>query len=116
MSIHSDIVSAQDLLGIPLAPPGGAQQALTIGNVATADDGHVEQRIVSKYNGSPTVILDVNRVITADEINSTAVARVQVAEIAKKYPAVKFEEIDAPAEYTQASLTASCRASPKASC
>jgi HAE1 family hydrophobic/amphiphilic exporter-1 len=105
VSIQSSIVSAQDLLGIPLAPPLGAQRALTIGNVATADDGHVEQRIVSKYNGSPTVILDVNRVITSDEINSTAVARAQVAEIAKKYAAVKFEEIDAPAEYTQASLT-----------
>jgi HAE1 family hydrophobic/amphiphilic exporter-1 len=105
VSIRSNIVAAADLLGIPVAPLNGALRGLTIGNVATADDGHVEQRIVSKYNGAPTVILDVNRVITSDEINSTAVARAQVAEIAKRYPAVKFEEIDAPAEYTQASLT-----------
>ncbi|HEY0395722.1 MAG TPA: efflux RND transporter permease subunit [Candidatus Elarobacter sp.] len=105
VSIRSSIVRANDLLGIPLAPPRGAQRELTIGHVATAEDGHVEQRIVSKYNGAPTMILDVNRVITADEINSTAVARADVAKIAKKYPAVKFEEIEAPAEYTQASLT-----------
>src|ERR1700694_1178224 len=87
VSIRSSIVRAEDLLGIALAPPRGAQRELTIGQVATAEDGHVEQRIVSKYNGAPTVILDVNRVITADEIRSTAVARVQLAAIAKKYPA-----------------------------
>ncbi|BDE05617.1 hypothetical protein WPS_08930 [Vulcanimicrobium alpinum] len=108
VSIRSDIVQASDMLGIPLAVPSltGASNpnGLKIGNVATTEDGHVEQRIVSKYNGSPTVILDVNRVIRSDEIHSTEVARARLAEIAKRYPAVKFEEIDAPAEYTQASL------------
>ncbi len=105
VSIRSNIVRPADMLGIPLVPPRGAQTSLTVGSVATAEDGHVEQRIVSKYNGAPTMVLDVNRVITADEINSTAVARAELAKIAKKYPAVKFEEIDVAAEYTQASLT-----------
>ena len=105
VSIRSNIVRAEDMLRLPLAPPRGAPTSLKIGHVATAEDGHVEQRIVSKYNGAPTVVLDVNRVITADEIHSTAVARAELAEIAKKYPAVKFDEIEAAAEYTQASLT-----------
>jgi multidrug efflux pump subunit AcrB len=110
VSIRSDIVRASDMLGIPLPVPNAttglvAANGLTIGNLASAEDGHVEQRIVSKYNGSPSVILDVNRVITADEIHSTDVARAQLVQIAKKYPAVLFEEIEAPAEYTQASLT-----------
>ncbi len=104
VSIHSDIARATDMLGIPLAL-NRAQHDLTIGHVAAVEDGHVEQRIVSKYKGAPTVVLDVNRVITADEINSTKVAREQLKVIEAKYPAVKFEEIDAPAEYTQASLT-----------
>src|SRR5260370_4416211 len=92
---------------LPVPNPAGVSTAngLTIGNLSNTEDGHVEQRIVSKYNGSPSVILDVNRVITADEIHSTAVARAQLAQMAKKYPAVHFEEIEAPAEYTQASLT-----------
>jgi HAE1 family hydrophobic/amphiphilic exporter-1 len=109
VSIRSDIVRASDMLGIPLPVPNASgpsvANGLTIGNLASTEDGHVEQRIVSKYNGSPSVILDVNRVITADEIHSTAVARAQLAQIGKKYPAVLFEEIEAPAEYTQASLT-----------
>ena len=105
VSVRADIVRPTDMLAIPLNPPGGAQAGLSIGDVAAVEDGHVDQRILSKYNGAPTVILDLNRVITADEISSTAVARAQVAEIAKRYPQVSFDEIEAPAEYTQASLT-----------
>ncbi|MDQ6941265.1 MAG: efflux RND transporter permease subunit [Candidatus Eremiobacteraeota bacterium] len=104
VSIRSDIVRATDMLGIPLAVPGGAQKALSIGNIASVDDGHVDQRVVSKYNGAPTVILDLNRVITADEIHSTAVARAMVKTIAARYPQVTFTEIEAPADYTQKSL------------
>ena len=81
-----------------------AARQLTIGDVARATDGHVDQRIVSHYNGFPTVNVNLNRVVTADEIKSTAVARAQVAEIAKNFPQVTFKEIVAPADYTQASL------------
>ncbi|MEA2784439.1 MAG: hypothetical protein QOF71_543, partial [Candidatus Eremiobacteraeota bacterium] len=104
VSIRSDIVRATDMLGIPLAVPGGAQKALSIGDIAAVNDGHVDQRVVSKYNGAPTVILDLNRVITADEIHSTAVARGMVKTIAARYPQVTFTEIEAPADYTQKSL------------
>ncbi|HEV2739331.1 MAG TPA: efflux RND transporter permease subunit, partial [Candidatus Elarobacter sp.] len=104
VSVRSDIVRADDMLGIPLSVPGGAQKALSIGDLSTVEDGHVDQRVVSKYNGRPTVILDLNRVITADEIHSTAVARDQVKKIAARYPQVTFTEIEAPADYTQKSL------------
>jgi HAE1 family hydrophobic/amphiphilic exporter-1 len=113
VSIHSDIVHANDMLGVPLpilttiaatgslAPPANG---LRIGDVATAEDGHVEQRIISKYNGSPTMILNVNRVIGSDEINSTKVAREKMKEIEARYPAVHFDEVEAAADYTQKSL------------
>ena len=105
VSIHSEIVNASDMLGIPLAVPGAAaQRDLTIGHVAAVEDGHVEGRSVSKFNGAPTVLIDINRTLNADEIASTAVARAQIAEIAKKYPMVSFSEVDAAADYTQASL------------
>jgi HAE1 family hydrophobic/amphiphilic exporter-1 len=113
VSIHSDIVKANDMLGVPLpilttlaatgnlAPPANG---LKIGDVATAEDGHVEQRIISKYNGRPTMILNVNRVIGTDEINSTKVARAKMKEIEARYPAVHFDEVEAAADYTQKSL------------
>jgi hydrophobic/amphiphilic exporter-1 (mainly G- bacteria), HAE1 family len=113
VSVHSDIVRASDMLAIPLpiasallangfAP--AAANGLRIGDVATVDDGHVEQRIVSKFNGAPTVVLDVNRVITSDEIKSTEVLREQLKTIEARYPMVHFEEVAAAADYTQKSL------------
>ena len=104
VSIHSEIVNAADMLGIPLPVPNAAQRDLTIGHVATVEDGHVEVRSISKFNGAPTVLIDINRTLTADEITSTQVARKQLVDIAKKYPAVTFTEVDAAADYTQASL------------
>ena len=104
VSIHSEILNADDMLGIPLAVPGAAQKDLTIGHVASVEDGHAEQRSISKFKGAPTVLIDVNRVVNADEISSTKIAREQIAEIAKKYPMVTFTEVDAAADYTQAAL------------
>jgi HAE1 family hydrophobic/amphiphilic exporter-1 len=113
VSVHSDIVHANDMLGIPLpiassllangfAP--AAANGLRVGDVATADDGHVEQRVISKFNGAPTLVLDVNRVITSDEIKSTAILRDQLKTIEARYPMVHFEEVAAAADYTQKSL------------
>jgi HAE1 family hydrophobic/amphiphilic exporter-1 len=113
VSVHSDILRANDMLGIPLpietsilangfAP--SAANGLRVGDVATAEDGHVEQRIISKFNGAPTLVLDVNRIITSDEIKSTAVLRDQLKIIEARYPMVHFEEVAAAADYTQKSL------------
>jgi HAE1 family hydrophobic/amphiphilic exporter-1 len=113
VSVHSDIVHASDMLGIPLpiatAPlastfaPSSAN-GLRVGDVATTDDGHVEQRVISKYNLAPTMVLDVNRVITSDEIKSTAILRDRLKTIEARYPMVNFVEVAAAADYTQKSL------------
>ncbi len=111
VSVHAEINQPSDILAIPLPnfypnPSTGlpSPTGLKVGDVARALDGHVDERIVSHYNGYPTVNVNLNRIVTADEIKSTAVARAQVAEIAKRYPQVTFKEIVAPADYTQASL------------
>jgi HAE1 family hydrophobic/amphiphilic exporter-1 len=113
VSIHSDIVRADDMLGIPLpiitnfATTGASLSAadgLKVGDVATTEDGHVEQRVISKYNGHPAVLLDINRTIASDEINSTKVAREELKTIEARYPQVQFDEVAAAADYTQKSL------------
>jgi hydrophobic/amphiphilic exporter-1 (mainly G- bacteria), HAE1 family len=111
VSVHGEINRASDILGIPLPnpipnPATGlpAATGLRIGDVAHASDGHVDQRIVAHYDGYPTVNVNLNRIVTSDEIRSTAIARARVAEIAKHYPQVTFREIVAPADFTQASL------------
>jgi HAE1 family hydrophobic/amphiphilic exporter-1 len=110
VSVHSDIVHASDMLGIPLpivstttglAP---VNNGLKVGDVASTEDGHVEQRVISKFDGAPTMVLDVNRVITSDEIKSTEILRDQLKTIEARYPMVHFEEVAAAADYTQKSL------------
>ena len=111
VSVHSDIVRASDMLGIPLpilsattGLAGGPANGLKVGDVATTEDGHVEQRVISKFNGATTMVLDVNRVITSDEIKSTEVLRDRLKAIEARYPTVHFEEVAAAADYTQKSL------------
>jgi hydrophobic/amphiphilic exporter-1 (mainly G- bacteria), HAE1 family len=113
VSIHADILRASDMLAIALPIPTAllangfspsTANGLRIGDVATTEDGHVEQRNISKYNGAPTEVLDVNRIITSDEIKSTEVLRDQLKTIEARYPMVHFDEVAAAADYTQKSL------------
>ncbi|MBV9276696.1 MAG: efflux RND transporter permease subunit, partial [Candidatus Eremiobacteraeota bacterium] len=68
VSIHADINKASDMLGIPLPVPGGADKMLRLGDVATAIDGHAEQRSISHFNGEPRLYVEISRNINADEI------------------------------------------------
>jgi multidrug efflux pump subunit AcrB len=104
VSVHAEINSAQDLLGIPLFVPGNANKNLKIGDVAYAYDSHVEPTSISHYNGEPRIYVELGRNVSADEITSTKIAREKIKEIAASYPELTFSEIDAPADYTKKSL------------
>ena len=104
VSVHADIIQANDILGIPVTIPGGAQKYVTVGQLASVTDGHAEQRQISHFDASPAVLIDVNRTVTSDEISSTKTARAQMKAVIAKYPQIHFKEVFAPADYTQASL------------
>ncbi len=104
VSVHAEINSAQDLLGIPMVVPGSSDKNMRIGDVAYAFDSHVEPTSISHYNGQPRIYVELDRNINADEITSTKVAREQLKKIAAQFPELTFNEIDAPADYTQKSL------------
>ncbi len=104
VSVHAEINTAQDLLGIPLTVPGSSNKNMKIGDVAYAYDSHVEPTSISHYNGVPRIYVELGRNINADEITTTKVTREKLKEIAAQYPEVTFSEIDAPADYTQKSL------------
>ena len=104
VSIHADIQQATDLLGLPMDVPGGANRILRIGDVAKAEDSYAEQRTISLFNGLPRLYVQLSRNINADEIKSTAIAREHIKDIKKQFPQLTFNEIEAPADYTQASL------------
>ncbi len=104
VSVHAEINNAQDLLNIPLPVPGMSSKAMRIGDVAGAYDSHVEPTSISHYNGLPRLYVEMSRDINADEITSTKVAREHIKQIEAQFPELTFNEIDAPADYTQRSL------------
>lgn len=104
VSVHAEVNTAQDLLGIPLMVPGSSDKNMRIGDVAYAFDSHVEPTSISHYNGQPRIYVELGRNINADEIKSTAVARDYIKKISAQFPEINLTEIDAPADYTQKSL------------
>lgn len=108
VEIHSYIQHASDLLAIPLSPPFSETQypvtSLKIGDVATADDGHVEMRTISSFNGQPRVYMSINPTLGADQIKATDQLRGELRKIAAQYPQLQFHEIDAPADFTARQL------------
>ncbi len=104
VSVHAEVNDADDLLGIPLPVPGNANKGLRVGDVAIAEDSHVEQRSFSHFNGQPRVGIELDRSINADEIKTTQVTRDRLKDIEKQFPELTFHETFAPADYTQKSL------------
>jgi hydrophobic/amphiphilic exporter-1 (mainly G- bacteria), HAE1 family len=108
VEIHSYIQHASDLLAIPLSPPFSETQypvtSLKIGDVATADDGHVEMRTISSYNGHPRVYMEIDPTLDADQIKATNQLRGELKQIEAQYPQLQFHEIDAPADFTAKQL------------
>jgi multidrug efflux pump subunit AcrB len=104
VSVHAEVNNAADLAAIPLPVPGQANKMLKVGDVAATSDSYVEQRTFSHYNGRPRLYVELSRDINADEIKSTKIVRERLKQIEAQFPALKFNEIDAPADYTAASL------------
>ena len=107
--MHADIQKPEDILQIPMQVLNGsqinvAQASLKIGDIAAVDDGHVEDRLPSRYNGAPTVLLSITRQNDADTVKTTAATRAAFKKLVDEYPNLRFTEVDAAAEYTQASV------------
>ena len=86
VAIHSYIEQVNDLLGIPLPVPNSTDKNLHIGDVATAEDSHVEMRTISHYNGAPRVYMSVNPTLNADQIKTTATARERLKDVEVRFP------------------------------
>ena len=103
VSVHADILQAQDIPHIPLTT-AASPQFLTIGDVARVEDGHIEMRRPSHFNGVASVRMDIQRQNDADEVKTSDAARRAIAGLRTKFPDVAFTEIVASSDYTKASI------------
>ena len=104
VTVRSEVRKTSDLLSIPLAVPGSSDKNLTIGNIGSVDDGHVEMRSISHFNKEPRVYISINPTLDADQIKATALARAQLKDIEAQFPQLQFTETDAQADYTSKTL------------
>jgi multidrug efflux pump subunit AcrB len=104
VSVHAEVNTASDLLGIPLPVPGSSNKNLKIGDVANAYDSHVEPTQISTFDGEPRVSIEIDRNINADEITTTKIVRRELKRIEAQFPQLTFTEVFASADYTQKSL------------
>ncbi len=104
VSVLANINGASDLARVPLTIPGVSRQFLHVGDIADVSDGYQDQRLVSRFEGLSTVNIDLNKVLTADEITSTAIARQSLKGIEAQFPQLTFREMPAAADYTAKTL------------
>jgi multidrug efflux pump subunit AcrB len=104
VSVHAEVNTAADLLGIPLPVPDSSNKALKIGDVANAYDSHVEPTQISTFDGQPRVSIEIDRNIGADEIATTAIVRNNLKKIEAQFPQLTFTEVFASADFTQKAI------------
>ncbi|HEV3156021.1 MAG TPA: efflux RND transporter permease subunit, partial [Candidatus Baltobacteraceae bacterium] len=110
VAVHADIVQAADMQRFPLPAPlvfpmPTSAVRPSLGQVARVEDGHIEQRYPTRFNGASAVIIDVQRTVDADEVKTTADVRAAFAKLIVQYPRLHFREFQANADYTQASIS-----------
>ncbi|MFN2527668.1 MAG: efflux RND transporter permease subunit [Candidatus Baltobacteraceae bacterium] len=104
VAIHADVNGAADLAAIPLTIPGSSNKLMRVGDVASATDSYADQRFIARYNGQPRVRIQLDKVLTSDEVKETQIVRDQLKIIEPEFPQLTFHEIDAPADYTKQEL------------
>jgi HAE1 family hydrophobic/amphiphilic exporter-1 len=107
--LSANVTSPSDLADIPVsiaAPSGAAAQppAFRVGDVATVEDGFAEGRRQVLLDGAPAIELLVGRTQDGDTLKITDGARRILAEFARAYPQLRFQEISTSSDATRASV------------
>jgi len=113
VGLRADITNATQIARLPLMNPfafsqgtpfGTAGMPLRIGDVATVIDGYQDHRVISTVNNVTANIVSISRDPTSDTVKTTEAVRVAFADLQKRYPQIKFSEIDADLYFTRDSI------------
>ena len=113
VGVRADLTNAAQIEHLPLmnpfalslgAPAGVTGQPLRIGDVATVIDGYQDHRVISTVNHVTANIVTISRDATSDTVKTTEAVRAAFADLQKRYPQIKFAEIDADLYFTRDSI------------
>ena len=102
IGIKSAAVSRAELEQLPLAIPGGTSVRLS--DVARVDDTYADQTTMSRVDGNASAIVFLSHVQGADSIRTIHAARRTFAQLAERYPLVRFEQLRTDEPYTRAAV------------
>ena len=104
IGVRADITSAAQLANLPLTLPGVTTSQVHVGDVARIIDGYVDHRLISTVGNRDSVLVYVARDSDSDTVGTTHSVRAAFRDLAKKYPAMHFQEVGADNEFTMQSI------------
>jgi hydrophobic/amphiphilic exporter-1 (mainly G- bacteria), HAE1 family len=104
IGVRADITNAAQFANLPLTAPGATTSQAHVGDVAQIIDGFVDHRLISTVNNRDSVLIYVSRDSDSDTVGTTRAVRAAFKDLAKKYPALHFEEVGADNEFTMQSI------------
>ena len=102
VGVRSSAESADALLALPVAIPGGA--TLRVNDVAHALDGYADDSVISRVDQTRAIVVYVSRAQGEDSLRTIAGASAAFARLAKRYPLIRFERLRSDAPYTTAAI------------
>ena len=104
VGVRADITEPAQLARLPLSFLGTSNNQLHVGDVARIDDGYEDHRIISTLDNKDSVVIFVSRDSDSDTVQTTRSVRAEFLTLAKKYPQLHFQEVDADYAFTMQSI------------
>ncbi len=94
--------TVKEIAAIPLATRNGS--VISLGDVAKVRDASLENRIVTRLNGTPAVAMAVTKQASANTIDTDKAVRDVIAKLGSAYPNLKFTVAYRQAGFIQGSI------------
>ncbi len=104
IGVRADITNPSQFANLPLTVPGVTTSQAHVGDVARVVDGFVDHRLISTVGNHDSVLVYVARDSDSDTVSTTKALRSSFLDLAKKYPALAFQEVGADNEFTMQSI------------
>jgi HAE1 family hydrophobic/amphiphilic exporter-1 len=102
IGIDSAVSTAQQIEQLPVSIPGAA--LTRVGDVARVEDGYAGRTVLARSDGDEAVLVFVSAPQGGDALGTIAAVRRTFADLAERYPQVRFEELRTDGPYTDAAI------------
>ena len=102
IGIDSSMTSAARISQLPVAIPGSLPAR--VADVASVTDGYADRTVLSRVDGDEAVLVSITQAQRADSFATISAVRRAFAQLERRYPFVRFEELRTDQPYTDAAV------------